>query len=74
MVEPGRFRSSRNARTFSDRDALRDEALADAPGEDERERARLHLLVLRHGIEQRIHVAETARHILRRVGRPTEAR
>src|SRR5215212_1219801 len=38
-----------------DRDTVRDETLADSPGENEGEGTRLHLLILRHGVEKRVH-------------------
>ena len=47
-----RSRSSGRRATLSTLDAARDEASPDAAGEDEGQRAALHLLVLRHGVER----------------------
>ena len=51
-------------------DAGRDEALPDAAGEDEGQRAALHLLVLRHGVEKCVDGAAAARNIAEARGQP----
>src|SRR3954470_17856374 len=49
-------------------DAGRDEAPADAARQDEGERAGLHLLVLRHGLNQRLRGSAAAGHVVQAGG------
>ena len=54
MASQPALSSIRKARTAAASTSVRDEGLADAAGEDEGQLAALHLLVLRHGVDQRV--------------------